>query len=849
LAGNDAQKALIEESPLHAAVFGYQMWMGGKFDFKSASRRFLQEKADIAQVDVAGPVSQFVLDLFIKILDKLGSVFGVIHADQRAEQILVAIREGYIDQRKAGQLRWSVQKQLKNTMFQRIGGSLNKAFEDLKPFFERALMIADQRMLDSGIPGLMKIARGYHAAVGEENQAETFFEARQTKTGLFMVSYNRLTAELRANPDLKADVLAAMRNPKKANKDPEVQRIVAALFKFNRRFRNYLVAAGLELGDRGPRYFPWVWDPRKVQDNTDFIHGLLMDERFDAPVNAWLKRRNEEIRLSNLEKTNQGGPAKFALENFLTREELVDEVVLGLQQNEGYVDTELNPRQTGTTPWFASMHTRALAFLTEDGVLTKAEREQFDGLFSDQMDLTMMTYIRQGVKRAEYARRFGARSEKLQQFLSEARAEGASQEQMRAGYMYIDAMNGVIGESTNQRVSKLLKLGARKGEVINPHWRTFTSLMMVIQNLAVLPLATLTSLVDPVGIMVRSQDMRATMTALRVGAREIANEIKNIAGNDKDAIRSEIRKLSEGMGVIEDHMTNEALEWEYGSTYLTPRLKVANEFFFKAIGLTQWTRITRIMALAGGKEFIKRHVQRPNKNSDRFMRQLNLAPEDVKFDGNGDLLILSRIQRETDGKISAEELARDDRVRNALNRFVNESILRPNAAQRPIWASDPNYALVFHLKSFMFSFHDRILRRVVQEAALGNVTPLILLTAFVPAMLFADILRDMIQFGLDGNPRKAHWGLEDHIWNATQRSGINGIGQLLVDAKQDVQFGGFGYESLVGPTVDGITDLDGLFSDDNEEQWRAFSRNLPGNSAWKHWIDNGIGDEQLQFQD
>jgi hypothetical protein len=179
---------------------------------------------------------------------------------------------------------------------------------------------------------------------------------------------------------------------------------------------------------------------------------------------------------------------------------------------------------------------------------------------------------------------------------------------------------------------------------------------------------------------------------------------------------------------------------------------------------------------------------------------------------------------------------------------VDESILRPNAAQRPIWASDPNYALIFHLKSFMFSFHDRILRRAWRESEMGNIAPLLLLSAFIPAMLFADILRDMIRFGLDGNPRKAHWGLEDHLWSATQRSGLNGIGQLLIDAKEDVQFGGLGYESFVGPTADGITDLGGLFSEDDEAQWSAATRNLPGNAAWKHWFDNGF-DERDRFNE
>ncbi|NIN64214.1 MAG: hypothetical protein GTO63_05845, partial [Anaerolineae bacterium] len=75
------------------------------------------------------------------------------------------------------------------------------------------------------------------------------------------------------------------------------------------------------------------------------------------------------------------------------------------------------------------------------------------------------------------------------------------------------------------------------------------------------------------------------------------------------------------------------------------------------------------------------------------------------FDDAGDVVILTRTEREQLLRAHAEsggqgfkaELDRDARVRNALNRFVDEAILRPNAAQRPIWASDPHWALVFHL--------------------------------------------------------------------------------------------------------------------------------------------------------
>lgn len=842
LVSDPAQADLIENSPLHAAVFGYQMWIAGKFKFQSTGQRLAAEQG-IAVNEETGPLARAVANLFFNLFDFFSAKLGFVTESEQAEQIFDAVRNGYIDMRKLGQKRWDVVDSVRDTLLQRIAQTSSAAFENhLFPIFDKMLGVAQQRMLDTGIPGLLKVADGFFTVVGTEGKPESFFEARRSKIGLFMNSYTKLTRELRDNPDLKRDVLAALRNPKKERQDPDVKRITAQIFKFNRRFRNYLESAGIKIGDRGPRYFPWVWDIRKFTDNSDFIRQLLLDSRFDKEMNQWLRRRNDEIIARNL-AAPQGQPD----EPLLDRPLLVQEIMISISQNEAYTDTELNPSVTGTTPWFASMHSRALGFLTkEKGGLTTAEREQFDGLFSDQMDLTMMTYIRQGVKRAEYARRFGARSEKLQQFLQEAKQEGASPAQMDMAHKYIDAMTGSIGEATTSRIYSMLGIEPRRGEVINPHFRTFTSIAMVVQNLAVLPLATLTSLVDPVGIMVRSQDLTSTMAALRAGATEIAQEIRNLVGNDADAQRSELRKLAEGMGTIEDHMTNEALEWEYGSTYLTPRLKMANEFFFNAIGLTQWTRVTRLMALAGGKEFIKRHIKRPNQNSERFLRQLDLDPADVRFTKTGDIRILTRMEREGRDQeggnltISAEELARDDRVRNALNRFVDEAILRPNAAQRPIWGSDPNYSLIIHLKSFMFSFHDRILRRSLREAEMGNIVPVLLLSAFVPAMLFADILRDMIRYGLGGNPRKTHWGLDDHIWSATQRSGLNGIGQLLIDAKQDVQFGGLGYESLVGPTADGIADLGGLFSDDDQAQWNAATRNLPGNAAWKHWFDNGF---------
>jgi hypothetical protein len=841
LLDDPAQQALIENSPLHAAVFGYQMWIAGTFKLTTPSQEQVESAGEFT--DVAAPIAtstaRLIGQIFQGLFDALAGRLGFVYESEEAAQILDAIRDSTFAARRAGTREFSVIKAVRGDVLQRVAQTTNDAFEHIKPFFDKAIGIADSRMLDSGIPSLIQIAQIFHARTGGEGQATTFFEARTAEIGKFMNSYTRITAELQKKPGLKKEVLRLLRNPGKAS-DPTAIAHASAIRKLLRRVRNYMEAGGVEIGDRGKNYFPWVFDPRKVQDNSDWFRNILADKRFDPEMEGIRKKINERIIEKALSEENLGGTAKLGPKQVpITKDQLIERMMMGLEQSEGLSDVNLNPSQAGTVPFFAAMNKRTLGFLTESGKLTASEREFFDSLFSDQLDLVMMTYIRQGVKRTEYTKRAGVRSEKILAALTNAVTEGATAAEMRMAHSYIDAMTGVIGEGTNNRIAQVLGLATRQGEVINPHWRTFTSIAMVLQNLAVLPLATFTSLVDPVGILVRSQDLNATMAALRTGATEIVAEVKLLVGGDEKKARSELRKLAEGMGTIEDHMTNEALEWEYGSTYLTPRLKATNEWFFKAIGLSQWTRVTRLMALAGGKEFIKRHVQRPNQNSERFLKQLNLDPADVKFDEQGNIRILTRLEREGDS-FDSEELARDDNVRNALNRFVDESILRPNAAQRPIWASDPNYALVFHLKSFMFSFHDRILRRVFQEAELGNMAPLVLLSVFIPAMIMADVLRDFVQFGMGGNPRKAKWGLLDYIWSGAERSGVNGISQLLIDARQDIQFGGFGYESLSGPTIDGITDLGGLFSSDDEAQWNAATRNLPGQAAWKHWMENGL---------
>lgn len=67
---------------------------------------------------------------------------------------------------------------------------------------------------------------------------------------------------------------------------------------------------------------------------------------------------------------------------------------------------------------------------------------------------------------------------------------------------------------------------------------------------------------------------------------------------------------------------------------------------------------------------------------------------------------------------NSDKAAFDDAmaVHTALHKFVNESIMRPDATQRPNWANDPRFALLWHLKSFFWAFWSTIMEPTFKSA-------------------------------------------------------------------------------------------------------------------------------------
>ena len=100
-------------------------------------------------------------------------------------------------------------------------------------------------------------------------------------------------------------------------------------------------------------------------------------------------------------------------------------------------------------------------------------------------------------------------------------------------------------------------------------------------------------------------------------------------------------------------------------------------------------------------------------------------------------------------KDNGSDVDQHPQVASALGRFVDESIVRPNAAERPIWASDPHYAIVWQLKSFYYAYGKNIMGGMFREGKqrykeTGNIVP-----AIYPLFFGAALIMPLTMLGWD----------------------------------------------------------------------------------------------------
>lgn len=679
---------------------------------------------------------------------------GAISDHERAADILIAFHEGKLAQPSAaGQVVGKIiaQGTMNLKARRRMDRTIQWAYSRVAP--------AETVLARSPSATAQKLAKELFTNPGDEGSAglpEGYLNARRTAYTRFNNRMARIVKDLGERDS--AQVLKYLQDEAELADIPFAphREAVREIRKLLRDFYNYSVEKGVELQDRGEKYFPIVWDFSKLMD-----------------------KRAEFINLVTTKYGRDG--------------EAVWDALTGV--TDPARDNKRDPdRADGVlSPFFAGKEEVTLDFFEP------ADRQKF---LQDSLVGTLSNYFHQGARNAEYTQRFGAKGEVLNARLNsignELRKHAA--EELAAGRFADKKQADAWADRQLQLVQD--SVGAIEGSLgkDTAHgWRKATSWLTAYQNLRLLPLTLFASFVDPLGMVARGATMREAYDSFLRGMREVFTQWGDMFRDQpKQRQLDRWEKLAEDIGAVDAVMLSHHVAEEYSSGYMAPGAKKVNDWLFRLNGMEAWNRGMRVGATKAATRFIVQHATRPEFHSERWLKELGLTKDDVHLDADGEL-VLSPKALEAAGmpKDQAREAA--VKLRNAVNRWVEGAVLTPNAAQRPAWASDPRWSFMFHLKQFSYSFHQTLLKRAVKEMNYGNLAPMGAFAWYVPAMMASDITKGLIQGGGSLPTHMQGWTLGDHVMHGIERAGFLGIGAVGVDASQDIW-------SLGGPAIEQVID-------------------------------------------
>lgn len=732
-----------DEVGMHERIaYGYQLWVEGKLN--------LEPKADL------GAVGNFFRDLFRWFASLIGIHFG----PERAQEVFAAFAEGrFADETANGGLKMAEWVRA-NPQF--VPTAAEKAGKVMGEMAEKLVSSASTRMRATGLPAAIKLADLFHQDVGHEGQGLGFLQERAMQTGVWTAKLNDILKDTTAQQRAVAlRNLQSMRHPKSA-----LEHNIRALLE---EMHAYLQEAGVKRqigtdeygkpvwGDMGKvtNYFPRYWDSAAIRANPEKFAKAL--EPFMGEIAA--RTAADKIGLSD-----------------------------------GMTDLADNDQQIGFTPGAESVNRRVFDFINVGNA------HEFVEFQIPDLTAVLTSYVNKAVHRAEYSRRFGNGGEKLQDILKELFEQGATQEDLDTIMKGTAAMTGVLGANE-----------------INRTWAGIQGNIIAIENLALLPLSLFASLIDPLGIAVRTGSFKDAWEGFKRGMGQLRKDLTSKVTGAKQE-ETELELLVRDLGVLDENSMMNAYGDAYSGNYMSRGLKKLNETFFRWNGMEGWNKAMRVQATIAGSQFILKHLRTVNDEkadpkvkaeSKRYLDEMGLKADDLKKVETKAVSLTRRQLHAGDPAVEViwatnnrEELLRskeDDttyRLRRALFKFVDSAVLRPNAAHRPIWGSDPRFALIFHLKQFTHSFQEVIMKRVWHEWKQGNTKPAQVALTYIPFMAAADAAKAMLLGkGFD-------MSLGQFFGKEVERSGLLGTGQYAVDAVQDMARGDNPAASFVGPAAD-----------------------------------------------
>ena len=396
-----------------------------------------------------------------------------------------------------------------------------------------------------------------------------------------------------------------------------------------------------------------------------------------------------------------------------------------------------------------------------------------DAMYIQEPEVALMSYLDNVTKRVEWNK--ATRNKDGKDMLAAALKDLPPQERERAEAV----LNAYLGNVTH----------------LSPFWRSVNSYVQAINLVTLLPFAAFASIPDFAGSIVQTKEFNG----FTMFAKEVVSQYKD---------REAAKRFANDIGVVMPEAAANAWMSQVDSDMLDPKVRMATDKFFQWTGLSYITTLSREFASGMAKRFLIEHANNPTKRSERYLQALGVTYDQV------------RRWQDSGFSFEGEDGAA---VKAVLSRFVESSVLRPNAAERPVWASDPRFAVVWQLKSFIYAFNKVILEGVEREIGqrilngtgiTSSMAPLLLLTmaAFMPLAALGLELREYAKVGLsyaipgiDGSLKYLRTDSMDYgtyFGEIFQRAGLDGPLALISMAQRSGDWGGSALASLAGPTAE-----------------------------------------------
>ena len=592
------------------------------------------------------------------------------------------------------------------------------------------------------------------------------------------------TEEVQKAFEAAADDTIATKDMKKGS----MERKLREFLEFD-VYRDYLakVGHGLDLGFL-PNFWPRSLDLNEISARSQEFIDLIYDEKVKQGIDPQIytdKKGNEQSGLRNEILYTVERMAKYNEKLLNDTEEKTEPNLLASEDEFGFDNSPYNRAE----------------FARE---LTKNIDNKTLGSFLEKPDVALNTYLNRAVKRAEWRRAtFNPDgTDKLGPLLNQLKKEDLAY--AREG---IQAYLGYVPKPI-------------------PNWlRTLNSYGQLFQFVTLLPFAAMASLPDLAGPLLNNKDWDGFVAALK----DIPEVVRKTGFINQT---KEFNILAKDLGIVNQESIASTLISQGEEDFMNVNARKLSNAFFTATGLTAFTNFSRAFATGMGLRFIIRHAAtKPEdgelayENSVAYLRELGLTQEQVNK-------ALENAIRDEDGTIiQVPELSPE--LSNAVHRFAESSILRPNAAQRPLWASDPRFQLIWQLKSFAYAygktilggFRNGVLNRVARDKVAGRpdegvsqipVSAAILVATTLPLTMLGLELREytksLLAFLIPGETHvdtEGNWkylrsdrmDYGEYSWEMVKRSGILGYGALFEGASQASKYGDNFAISLLGPSA------------------------------------------------